>query len=268
MTNEDSSQLIPIASADDPRVGHFADLKGAARLRDQGLFIAEGSRLVDQLLSSSFEPHSLLVEERIARDYQGMVPPGTILYVATKDLIESLVGFRFHRGVLACAHRQASPPLSAVVAEPGRQTLVVCLGVQDPVNLGTIIRTSLALGADAILLGEGAPDPFSRRVLRASMGAVLKLPVATMERVEAGLEEVRRGDFELVATVVGPEAVPLDRFARPARMALLLGSEGTGLGEEWIAMADHRVTIPIAERCESLNVAIAAGIFLHHCRAK
>ncbi len=136
--------------------------------------------------------------------------------------------------------------------------------MQDPENLGAILRLSGAFGVDAVLLGPDCPNPFSRRVLRVSMGAGFALPIVEADDLEAELAALaEQWGCERWATVLDPAAEPLAQLTRPARLALLLGSEGHGLTERWIAQTDRRVTIPMRSGADSLNVAVAAGIFLY-----
>jgi tRNA G18 (ribose-2'-O)-methylase SpoU len=136
--------------------------------------------------------------------------------------------------------------------------------VQDPTNLGSINRSAAAFGCASLVLGSQCADPFSRRVLRVSMGAALHLPIVESRDLAADLDVLRRADFTLVATVIDPTAEPLATFQRPEKLALLLGSEGHGLGPDWLSMCDRRVTIPMQLGIDSLNVAIAAAVFLYH----
>jgi tRNA G18 (ribose-2'-O)-methylase SpoU len=148
-----------------------------------------------------------------------------------------------------------------------RATLVVCPRLDNPENLGALIRLCDVFGVAAMLVGPRCPDPLSRRVLRVSMGTALGLPVIASGDLGRDLARLgARWGFTTAATVVDADAdtEPLDAFRRPERLALLFGSESAGLGTEWLARCDHRLTIPMRAGAESLNVAVAAGIFLHH----
>ncbi|MBW8884791.1 MAG: RNA methyltransferase, partial [Planctomycetia bacterium] len=145
-----------------------------------------------------------------------------------------------------------------------RATLVVCPDVQDPTNLGSIIRSTAAFGCDALVLGSKCADPFSRRVLRVSMGAALHLPIIESANLAADVQRLIDADCELIAAVLDQTAEPLAAVRRNPRMALLLGSEGHGLSEEWLQLAHRRVTIPMQLGIDSLNVAIAAAVLLYH----
>jgi len=137
--------------------------------------------------------------------------------------------------------------------------------VHDPTNLGSVIRTAAAFGCTGLVLGSQCADPFSRRVLRVSMGAVLQLPMVESRNLAADLQSLHQAGFTLAATVIDNAAEPLDTFQRPAKLALLLGSEGHGLTPQWLALCDRRITIPMQLGIDSLNVAAACAVFLYHC---
>lgn len=258
--------IISVSSLDDPRLETFRNLKDTNLTRWQGKFICEGEKLVRRLLDSEYEVDSLLLSQRAARDCQLDLPPDCPIYVIPDALVDDLVGFNFHRGYLGCGRRKPSPSLDRIPSNlPGISTLVICPEVRDPVNLGAILRISLAFGASGVMTGPTAADPFSRRVLRVSMGAALQVPVYASRAVSADLKTLKDElGFRLVASVLDPGAVPIQSFRRSDRVALLLGNEGDGLPQEWIDLATDRVTIPMTGPADSLNVGVAAGIMLFH----
>ena len=181
--------------------------------------------------------------------------------------VEPLVGFNFHRGILACGRRRPNAELADLAPLDRRLTLAICPDVQDPENLGAILRISSGFGVDGVLVGRGSADPFSRRALRVSMGASLRLPIREATDLESDLRQLREQfAVQLAATLLDPTAEPLSSAARPDRFALLFGSEGHGLAPAIVALCNRRLTIPMHAGTDSLNVAVAAGIFLHHFR--
>ena len=279
---------IAIESLDDPRVTAYHDLKAKRLIRDGNVFIAEGTKLVERLLASGYRTESVLIAERREAEWAAKVPADVPLYVIPQQLGEQLTGFNFHVGVLACGVRKPSPSLDDVLAgtgdketrgvgvgglhrggasdgEDSRLTVVICPNCDNPENLGAIIRIGTAFGIDALLLGRGCCDPFSRRVLRVSMGAVLRLPIIESPDLERDVKRLHdEWHVELIATVLDDTAEPLARTAKPLRLGLLFGNEADGLDARWRALCDRRMTIPMQKGTDSLNVAIAAGIFLHH----
>jgi len=179
--------------------------------------------------------------------------------------MNGIVGFEFHRNQLACVERQQQPDLAQITGGSDSSIVVVCPEIADPTNLAGIIRNAAALGADGILLGPSGADPFSRRSIRVSVGNVFRIPIRRAADLEAELEQLRRENgFETVATVLASNAEILPNFRPKPRTALLLGSEGEGLGDHWIRCSDRCVTLPMKREADSLNVATASGIILYH----
>lgn len=259
---------IVIDRIDDSRLDVFRELKAPREPRFRPLFVVEGLLVTERLLASRFEVEAVLTEPRFVDRLSGQLDDTTSLYVLPRDRIQQLAGFNFHRGVLGCGRRPASPALVDLVpAAPTPVTLAVCVGIQDPENLGGILRSSAALGIQAVVLGPNCADPYSRRVARTSMGANFRVPVAEPEDLGRELAELRdRHGVRLVATVLDPHADRLDEAEGPGRVALLFGSEGWGLDESWTTLCDQRVTIPMQPGVDSLNASVAAGIFLYTYR--
>jgi tRNA G18 (ribose-2'-O)-methylase SpoU len=257
--------LIAVDSIDDPRIWPYRDLAQRNLTRQSRRFIAEGEKVVERLLASSFEVESILCEPDYADRYATPLAAETPIYVASHELLMATLGFRFHRGIVACGRRQPRTDISQLLNDlQPRATIVVCPNVEDPTNLGSIIRSTAAFGCDAIVLGSKCADPFSRRVLRVSMGAALHLPILESSDLSADLHRLKLADFELVAAVLDSAVEPLSTARQTARLALMLGSEGHGLSAQWLAMAQRRVTIPMQLGIDSLNVATAAAVLLYH----
>ena len=138
---------------------------------------------------------------------------------------------------------------------------MICPKLSDPENLGAIARIGDVFGIDAIMTGSECPDPFSRRVLRVSMGSILRMPVVVSERLWPTwrIDLIKLCDLELLAAVPDPAALPFDQVARPLRLGLVLGDEDRGIEPEWLERCHERITIPMREGAGSLNVAVAAG---------
>jgi tRNA G18 (ribose-2'-O)-methylase SpoU len=255
---------IPVCDLDDPRLAVYRSLKATNQTRRLGQFVVEGEKLVRRLLVSRFPTVSVLVADHHEPRLKTQVPEGVPTYVVPHELVETLVGFPFHRGVLGCGQRLPWPPLADIVGDRERVlTLVVCPELSNPENLGAIARIGDSFGIDGILAGAACPDPFSRRVLRVSMGSILRLPVVVSERLDEHLRRLANEDqVEVWAAVTDPAAVPFDRVGRPHRLALVLGEENRGIDAQWTARCHEAITIPMRPGAGSLNVAVAAGILL------
>jgi tRNA G18 (ribose-2'-O)-methylase SpoU len=256
--------LFRVDSDDDPRLEPYRSLKTTNRTRRTGEFVVEGEKLVERMLKVGWPVESILLAEPALERWRGKLSEAVDVFVAPYPVLQSLVGFRFHRGALACSRRPASLGLDRLpLGAAGPMLLAVLVDVHDPENVGAILRTAWSLGASGALLSDRCADPYSRRVMRTSMGAPFSLPVAVVNDLPGALNRLRRASFQLAASVVDPAATPLDQFAPPERLALLLGTEGDGLDPSVAAACDHRVTIPMAADADSLNVAVAAGVLIH-----
>jgi tRNA G18 (ribose-2'-O)-methylase SpoU len=174
----------------------------------------------------------------------------------------SIAGFHFHRGALASAERRPPPDLATVVADAS--LVVMAEGVSDNENLGGLFRNAAAFGVDAVVLDGTSADPLYRRSVRVSMGQVLRVPFT---RVPSAVEAVARLQdlgFEVLALTPSPTADDVRTVVPRPGQALLVGAEGRGLSEAALAAADRRLRITMAPGVDSLNVATAAAIVLHH----
>jgi tRNA G18 (ribose-2'-O)-methylase SpoU len=260
------SPLIPIDSLDDPRVAPYRNLKDKVLDREGRRFIAEGENVVRRLLASDYPVESVFCMDHRVAAVAEAVPAGVPLYVGSGELMEQVIGFDFHTGVVACGRRKPPATLDDVLPK-GKPDLfvVVCGDVANAENLGSLVRLSAGFGADAMLLGERCHDPFWRQCVRVSMGTIFKLPIVKSRDLPADLRRLRaEWGVEVAATVLDPDAESIATAGRPGKFALAFGNEAHGLSPEQVAACDRRVTIPMGLGTDSLNVAVAAGIFLYH----
>jgi tRNA G18 (ribose-2'-O)-methylase SpoU len=254
-----------IENLDDPRLDPYRNLKSTNRTRWSNQFIAEGMLVVERLLASNFDVVSVVASRNLERQVVPLVLERCPLYLVENALAEKLVGYTFHTGVLACGMRRPGPTLETLL---GRGTdpalLAICPNVSDPENIGAIIRLCAGFGLRGVVLGPGCADPFSRRVLRVSTGTAFSVPIVQASDLRSDLIRLRdEFGVELAAAVLDPRAEPLESARRSVRMAILFGNEKHGLDPEWIDLCQRKLTIPMAPRADSLNVAVAAGIFFH-----
>jgi len=255
-----------IDSLDDPRLDAYRNLRDRT-LRGESLFVAEGRVVVRRLLESRFEVESVLVSEGDVAEFAPLAAGrGVPLYAAPAGLLSKIVGFPFHLGVLAAGRRRPLCPLDTLLSPPPLETLriLVLPEVTKPENLGLAVRSAAAFGLDAVLLGAQCCDPLSRRALRVSMGTVLQIPLGRSENLTDDLVRLKHHwGAVLVAAVLDTHAQRLAEVCWPPRAAVLIGNEWSGLREGWLALCDTRVTIPMHPGVDSLNLGVAAGIFLY-----
>lgn len=246
-------------------LGAYRRLADPAALERAGLFVAEGRLIVERLLDhGGYRIHSVLVTPPAAAAMNEALTrrPEVTVLIRDPAEIEAVTGIDFHRGCLALAYR----PAPAVVAlEPESVLRVLAVeGVGNPDNIGGLFRTAFALGVDVVLLNQTAGDPLYRKAIRTSMGATLRVPFARAADWQATLALFRDRGFRMLALTPHPDATPLDdvRVAGNECFLVLVGSEGTGLSAETLAVVTEKVRIPIDPRADSLNVVVAAGIAL------
>jgi TrmH family RNA methyltransferase len=256
--------LIPemvVSSRANARVKQLrAAFQSHARLSG-GMVAIEGDHLLAEALRSGMVLKTVFVSER--RETPRIVPRGVEVLRLTEDVFESVVETQSPQGVAALL----VPPVHTfdnIMGAPATTTLIlIAAGLQDPGNMGTLVRSAEAFGATGVLTTPGTVSAWNQKALRASVGSVFRVPVvsATMEEI-AGLRE--RG-VRLIAAVgaddFGVAAAQDADFTSPC--ALMIGNEGAGLAAEWIELAEAQVTIPCPGAVESLNAAVAGSLLLY-----
>ncbi|MCP9837807.1 RNA methyltransferase [Cyanobium sp. N.Huapi 1H5] len=255
----------PIRSVRNPLVQALRRLHRPSGRNEQGLILLEGTHLLQEALALGLRPVQLLATpdwlDRHGALLERVPDPGR-LRIAIPEVLAAAATTGHPDGVLLTL---AAVDLPAPAAGPPDFVLVLDR-LQDPGNLGTLLRTALAAGVDQVWLSEGA-DPLQPKVLRASSGAALALPLVRMAATDlpGRLAAARERGVQLVAAVVpeaGGAAQPYWELDWRRPTALLLGNEGAGLAPELARLADRRVTIPHSPAVESLNVAAAAALLL------
>ena len=255
-----------VESPADRRLDPYRQVGDPAWIRAHNLFVAEGRLVVERLLAlGRFSIHSILVN-RAAHDAmrEPLSSSATTVFVCEDTDLREITGYNFHRGCLALVERPAAAGGTSLLAS---RRLLALEGVGNPDNVGGLFRTAAAFGVDGVLLDGTSGDPLYRKAIRTSMGATLRVPFARADDWLGTLRRFRDAGFRLVALTPSAQAEPLGDFAAAAdpaaRLLVLVGAEGPGLGDATLALADVHVRIPIDRAVDSLNVVVAAGIALH-----
>jgi tRNA G18 (ribose-2'-O)-methylase SpoU len=262
-TMADMAAQVSVADASDPRLADYVSLTDVHLRRSletaQGLFIAEGDKVIRRAIAAGYAARSFLVAaDKLATIEDIAAATGAPLYVLPAQAAEQLTGFRVHRGALASMQRRPLPSVREVVA--GARRIVVLEDIVDHANVGAVFRCVAALGFDAVVLAPRCADPLYRRAVKVSMGAVLAVPYARLADWHGGLAELRAAGFRLLALTPDPAAIPIGDVEPAGKLGVLVGSEGHGLSARWLAAADQAVRIPMRRGVSSLNVASAAAI--------
>jgi tRNA G18 (ribose-2'-O)-methylase SpoU len=258
------AELIRLEAGDDPRLADYRDLR-EVQLRksmeaENGLFIAEGEKVVRRAVEAGYEPRSFLMARRwldgLADVLDATEAP---CYVVSEALAERVTGFHVHRGALASLHRRPLPPVEEVL--DGARTVLVLEDIVDHTNVGAIMRSGAALDVDAVLLSPRCADPLYRRSVKVAMGAVFAMPWTRLEDWYDALPSLSASGFTTIAMTLAADAEPLEKaVAGVDRVALVLGGEGHGLSPRWQQAADRRAVIPMRPGIDSLNVAAATAV--------
>jgi tRNA G18 (ribose-2'-O)-methylase SpoU len=241
------------------------------------LTLAEGSTLAKRMLASSLVPEAVLCLATHETEFVALAAGRCPVTVLTPAEMDQWAGFAFHRGVVAVARRPEPLSLESFLSKtPAPRRLAVAPRLTDPENLGSVFRSALALGWDAVAVGAETCDPFSRRTAKVSMGAVYAHPPVILPSDAT----VTRRLFEAagwtnLALTLEPEAVDLEAWvgsepgkaALSGRLAAWVGNEFEGLAPGDRSVCDQALVVPMAEGHDSLNAAVAAGIAFYRLRA-
>jgi tRNA G18 (ribose-2'-O)-methylase SpoU len=258
------AELVEVDSPDDPRLADYRDLRDVelrkSREAEEGLFLAEGEKVVRRALAAGFRPRSFLMAPRwvdaVADALEAADAP---CYVVSDALAEQVTGFHVHRGALASFERRPLPPVDTVL--DGARSVLVLEDVVDHTNVGAIFRCAAGLGFDAVLLAPRCADPLYRRAVKVAMGTVFSIPWTRLPDWYDALPMLEEAGFTTVALTLAADSVDLEEaVAGVDRLALVLGSEGHGLSERWERAASRRAVIPMHAGVDSLNVAAASAV--------
>jgi tRNA G18 (ribose-2'-O)-methylase SpoU len=274
----------PISSFDLPGLQPYATLRRSREHEQQGIFVAEGTKVVRRLLESNFTVISIVLPESWLAEFQPLLekrPEDVTVYLAEKKLLESLTGFSMFQGVLAVGKIPAPVSLENVLTgSPSPRLFVAVDALTNAENLGALARNCVAFRVQALIVGETSSSPFLRRAVRNSMGAILQLPVVELARlgqwrrpgvpshtvpltlVEC-LREFRARGIRCVAAHPHTDKRVLSQADFRGDCCLVLGSEGDGISPAVLTACDEAVAIPMPPTVDSLNVGAAAAVFLY-----
>jgi tRNA G18 (ribose-2'-O)-methylase SpoU len=261
-----------ITSLDMPELAPYRTLRRPLEHQKQGIFVAEGEKVVRRLLESPLVIDSVLVTPRWLPLLEAELPDRSAntspkVYVGDQSLIESIVGYTLHQGIMAVA-RIPQPRLLPELIEAVRSPhlLLALDGLVNAENVGLIVRNAAAFGVDAIVVGETSSSPYLRRAVRNSMGAVFRIPVVHVENLVSSLQLLleRYGTHVIAATPKGAQTILETDFR--GNVCIVLGNEGSGISPEVLTLCRQHVSIPMVNQTDSLNVATASAVFLYEAK--
>ena len=251
--------MTEIISRDNPAVKHYIRLRDKKKIRqEEKLFVAEGLRIVRDALQKPYNVQQLFLTETAFQKYQQDLPceEASQLFRIPDAVGKWMSDTEHTQGVFAVCHM----PEQKRNIQPDVKYLVLCQ-LQDPGNMGMILRTCDALGTDMLLMTECC-DIYSPKVIRATMGSIFRVPFLESSSWRELLHQLEEAGIASYASVPAKNALSLTETSIPSGSAVWIGNEGNGLPEELIASCEKKITIPMKGGAESLNAAMAAGIFL------
>lgn len=262
---EGDDRFVAIDSADDPRLAPFRlnerGLASRAAKRDDagaGLFLAEGDLVVQRALAAGCRPAAALADgDRIPDVAADVADAGGDVFVGGIEVRRLVTRLGMPQAIVALFHRPRRPTARDLARTTER--LVIVEGVDNPVNIGSIVRNAAALGWDGLLLDHTSADPLTRRALRVAMGTAFSLPHARTTDLVGELAALSKDGVELFALTPDPDALDIRSLVPVGRRAIVIGAERSGLSTTVLQMCTP-VQIPMQQRVDSLNAAAAAAV--------
>jgi tRNA G18 (ribose-2'-O)-methylase SpoU len=258
-------RIHEVQTLDVPQLKPYLTLRRPQEHIQQRIFVAEGEKVVQRLLRSTLKVVSLLVTRKWFEQLEDKYPlEGIDIFIADKNLLETIVGYSLHQGIMAVARVPDEPELHDLLRRLPHPLLIVALdGIVSAENVGVIVRNSRAFGVHAILADKTSSSPYLRRAVRNSMGAVFGLPV-----LHLNLEETlpKLGCKVIAATPNSDQT--LQQADLTGDLCVVFGNEGSGISAGVLEQCDMRVNIPMLNETDSLNVASASAVFLYEVRKR
>lgn len=271
-------RLQKISSLELPELAPYRTLRRAAGHAAQGIFVAEGDKVVRRLLESDFGVVSVLLPESRVAEFEPLILARReneiqVWAVTKKSVLEELVGFEMFQGVLAIGKIPAMVTLEKILAGgPNPKFFAAVDGLTSAENIGLLVRNCAAFGAQALIVGESSSSPFLRRAVRNSMGTIFQLPIVELKPVPGApiprnlagtLSSLQAHGVRCIAAHPHTQKKSILQADFSGDCCVVFGSEGNGLSPEVLAACDEAVAIPMADGVDSLNVAAAAAVFLY-----
>lgn len=247
-----------ITSRGNPMVKRCKKLQASGKARrEEGCFLAEGARLCREVFGCGLTVEAVLATKEALERNPFLRERGEVLEIST-EVSAAISDTKSPQGVFCLCQIPPEPPFSIRLG--GRYLLLDSL--QDPGNLGTILRGAEAFGITALILGKGCPDRFSPKVLRSTMGSVFRQPAFEAEDLSEVVSALREAGMPVWAAMPDPAARPVLELPEEGGLAVVIGNEGSGVSREVFRVCSGAVYIPMAPRIESLNAAAAATVIM------
>ncbi len=248
-----------ITSKDNAKIKECIELRDNKKFRKStGKIFLEGLRLCSDAFISNVKIHSLFVTEKMFEKITDEKSPllNADITIISDIVAQKLSDTKTSQGVFAVCEMPALKSIENLETGNG---VIILSSLQDPGNVGTIIRTSEGLGIAGIIMSEDCPDIYSPKVLRGTMGGVFRLPIVISENIKESIAFLKNRNVNVYATALDDESISIKNFNLKGS-AVVIGNEGNGISEDIKSICDNSIIIPISETSESLNAAVAASI--------
>jgi tRNA G18 (ribose-2'-O)-methylase SpoU len=259
-------EKIHIDTLDLPELEPYRHMKWQFEQRQQGIFVAEGEKVVRRLLESELPVISALLLERWFIELEPLLsgrPENIRVHIAERPLLEQIIGFAIYQGALAVGRAPANARLDEILKRHQTPLIVAAEGISSAENIGGLVRNCAAFGVSGIITAETSCSPYLRRAVRSSMGTVFKLPVLETPSLLATLQELKQSGVKCVAAHPHTTQRQITEADLRGPTCIVLGAEGGGLTPETLAACDEAVVIPMHAEVDSLNVGAAGAVFLY-----
>ena len=256
-----------IDSFDRPELQPYRTMRRQLDQREQGIFVAEGEKVVRRLLESRFDVVSVIMPEKWLAELERLLlvrSENIRIFIADKSLLETLTGFSMYQGLLAVGRIPRQKGLGETLEQSSRPHLLMAVdGLSSAENMGVLVRNCAAFGVQALIVGETCSSPFLRRAVRSSMGAIFQIPVIETPHLVETLRDLPKHGIRCVAAHPRVQEHTLVKADFTQDCCILFGSEGYGISPEALAVCADAVAIPMRPTVDSLNVGSASAVFLY-----
>ena len=260
-----------ISSRQNKKIIEAVSLRDAKNVRETGLFFFEGKKLFAEAINRGVEFHSVFLREDCpAAELTARLDPSVPVYTVSNAVYEKISAEKSPEGVFCIAktldkyHKFATIYYKQENFADGARTLLAAVSVRDPGNLGSIIRSSAAFDCGGLILSDDCANLYSNKTVRASMGTVFDFPILVTSDMAGSIRAMQAEGIRVYGAALQRNALPLTSLPRAERCCVLVGNEGHGLPEELLSLCDGTLFIPMSEKAESLNAAVASAIVLWH----
>jgi tRNA G18 (ribose-2'-O)-methylase SpoU len=251
-----------IDDINDTRIRYYRNLQQInPTLKDEKIFIAEGEKVVFKALNSSLKIISIFALEEYHEKYKHLIDSKInieLQFYADKELMEKIVGYRLHHGIMALVQQPEESSLEELSSP-----IVILNGIIDSENIGSIVRNCAAFNINSLIFDKETSSPFLRRAVRVSMGTIFSMKYHHSEDLWRTIINLKNLGCQIIASEITSNAQNIGKFDFPDKYAVIFGNEGHGIDSEILEICDNIVYLPINENVSSINVAASSAVFLY-----